>query len=62
MDHIKGIVIVGGGYVGSISSLLCYSNPNLNVSIIEKDNKLCGLYNNAWEKDNCHFSFDLELL
>ena len=56
-DPKINLVIVGGGYVGSMAAILASKNPRINVNLIEKDNKLCGLYNNAWEKNNLCFSY-----
>ena len=60
MDEGKykiNLVIVGGGYVGSMAAILASKNSTINVNLIEKDDKLCGLYNNAWEKNNLFFSY-----
>ena len=35
-----------------MAAILANENPAINVNLIEKDSKLCGLYNNAWEKNN----------
>ena len=56
MNNIN-LLIVGGGYVGSMAAILASKNSKINVHLIEKDNKLCGLYNNAWEKNNLFFSY-----
>ena len=63
MDEGKykiNLVIVGGGYVGSMAAILASKNSTINVNLIEKDDKLCGLYNNAWEKIIYFLAMDLE--
>ena len=53
MDEGKfkiNLVIVGGGYVGSMAAILASKNPAINVNLIEKDSKLCGLYNKHGRK------------
>ena len=43
----QNIVIVGGGYLGVMCSLLFSQKPDVHVTLIEKQNRLCGLYNSA---------------
>ncbi|RED18282.1 NAD(P)-binding protein [Pontivivens insulae] len=53
----KHIAIVGGGYLGTMAALYASLNPDIHVTLIEKQDKLCGLYNSAHSKDGYHFDF-----
>jgi protoporphyrinogen oxidase len=51
------IVIVGGGYLGTMTALMISQAAKFDVTLIEKQNRLCGLYNNAWEQDGNFFDY-----
>jgi protoporphyrinogen oxidase len=51
------IVVVGGGYLGSMAGVLFSQNSDVEVTIIEKQTQLCGLYNTAHRMDGRSFDF-----
>lgn len=53
----KHIVVVGGGYVGTMAAIIASFRPDLHVTLVEKQNRLCGLYNSSWSKGDFHFDF-----
>ena len=54
---MRRIAIVGGGYLGSVTALLFSQNPDYQITLIEKSDRLGGLYNDAWEDGPYHFDF-----
>ncbi|MBV0914173.1 NAD(P)-binding protein [Anianabacter salinae] len=54
MQHI---VIIGGGYAGAMTAVLFAHDRNFSVTVVEKQNRLGGLYNSAWEHDGLHFDY-----
>ena len=53
----QNLVIVGGGYLGVMCSLLFSQKSNVHVTLVEKQNRLCGLYNSAHEMDGRFFDY-----
>ena len=53
----KKIIIVGGGYVGALTAILFSQKQNLDVTIIEKQTRLGGLYNSEWSYENYNFDY-----
>ncbi len=51
------ITIVGGGYLGTMAALLFSQRKDVTVTLIEKQNKLGGLYSSAWSSGDFHFDF-----
>lgn len=57
VNEQENIVIVGGGYLGAMSALLFSQCKDFKVTLIEKQDRLGGLYNSAWSKDGYHFDY-----
>jgi protoporphyrinogen oxidase len=53
----QNIVIVGGGYLGVMCSILFSQKSDFHVTLIEKQNRLCGLYNSAHAMDGRFFDY-----
>ncbi len=53
----KHVTIVGGGFVGTLAALRASQFPGLNVTLVEKDHRLAGLYGTAWSEDGYHFDY-----
>lgn len=56
-EQNKNIVIVGGGYLGAMSALMFSQRKDLEVILVEKQDRLGGLYNSAWRTGDLHFDF-----
>ena len=53
----KNIIIVGGGYLGTMAALYISMNPKVNVAVVEKEDRLCGLYRSALSYQDYHFDY-----
>lgn len=61
MNKKKKVVIVGGGYLGSMAGLLFSTSEKFDVVLVEKQSKLGGLYSSSWttqSPDGSELSFD----
>lgn len=54
MQHI---IIIGGGFAGAMTAVLFSQHSEFSVTLVEKQNRLGGLYNSAWEHDGLHFDY-----
>tara|TARA_B100000886_G_scaffold194411_1_gene133965 strand:- start:200 stop:1564 length:1365 start_codon:yes stop_codon:yes gene_type:complete len=57
IKYKKKILIVGGGYIGTLTSLLFSQKDDFEVTLVEKQNRLGGLYNSAWEYGEYCFDY-----
>ena len=51
----QNVVICGGGYLGLMIALMLSNRRDINVTIVERQANLGGLYNTAFQKDEFYF-------